>query len=47
MLAGISPFDPVTFASAALFLVGVNLLASYVPAARAMQVDPMTALRHQ
>jgi len=46
-LAGVSPFDPVAFGSAALLLVVVGLAAGFVPAHRASQVDPMRALRHQ
>jgi putative ABC transport system permease protein len=45
MLYGVSTADPITFASIALFFAGVALLASFLPARRAMKVDPITALR--
>jgi predicted permease len=46
-LAGVSPFDPASFAGAGLLWVLVAMLASYVPSARAMRVDPVTALRYE
>jgi putative ABC transport system permease protein len=45
MLFNIQPTDPATFASVAGVLVGVALLASYLPARRAARVDPIVALR--
>jgi len=44
-LFGISPADPVTFAGAAIFLIGVAAVASAVPGARVMRLDPAHALR--
>jgi putative ABC transport system permease protein len=41
----VSPFDPLTFASVAVFLALVSAIASYVPARRATRVDPIIALR--
>jgi ABC-type antimicrobial peptide transport system permease subunit len=46
-LVGVSPFDPVAFASATMLLAIVGLAAGFVPALRTSQVEPMRALRRQ
>lgn len=45
MMFGISPLDPIAFVSVPCFLLGVAALATFIPARRAMDVDPVVALR--
>ena len=44
-LVNVSPTDPLSFIGVSFFLTGIAFIASYVPARRAMAVDPLVALR--
>ena len=47
LLYDTSPTDPVTFVIVPLILVAVAMVACYIPARRAIRVDPMVALKYE
>jgi ABC-type antimicrobial peptide transport system permease subunit len=47
VLFGISPFDPVAFVGAPVFLLAIALVATLLPTRAALRVDPMTTLRYE
>jgi len=47
LLFGVSATDPITFTAVAVILTAVALLASYIPARRAMRLDPNRALHYE
>jgi predicted permease len=47
LLYGVAPSDPVTLSTVSLLLIGAALLASLIPALRAVRVDPMQTLRSE
>jgi ABC-type lipoprotein release transport system permease subunit len=47
LLFNVRPTDPAVYAAVVFVLIGVALLASYLPARRASRIDPLVALRNE
>jgi putative ABC transport system permease protein len=47
LLVGVSPSDPITFLAVTLLLAAVGLAASFIPARRAMKIEPLRALKYE
>jgi putative ABC transport system permease protein len=47
LLVGVSPSDPITYIVVTLLLAAVGLVASYIPARRAMKIEPLRALKYE
>ena len=47
LLYNVTPTDPLSFGGVTLFLVGIAVPASYLPARRATNVDPIIAMRNE
>ena len=47
LLFNVGPTDPAVYAAVSIALIGVALLASYLPARRAARIDPLVALRNE
>jgi ABC-type lipoprotein release transport system permease subunit len=47
LLYGVRPADPATFTVVTIVLASTSILACYIPARRAMRVDPIVALRYE